>query len=134
MRHRVVWIAALLIAAATAPAAASEDAERTYACNTRGGNEIAGRRFVMEDGRYGAAGDPKHGYYSVQGDKPFFRGGSLDGHQVLRLPDGRLRVSRKIFCMEIEPPVAQAEAAPAPEPKAEPRPRPRLIIVAPGAH
>ena len=134
MRHVLILLAAALIAGASLPALALEDGKRAYACNTRGGSEIKGRRFVMEDGRYGPVGQPGSGWYRVQGDKIFFRGGSMDGQQVLRLPDGRLRVTRKIFCLEIDPPVQEAEVAPAPKPKPAPRPEPKLIIVKPGAH
>ncbi|BCW88794.1 hypothetical protein sos41_19360 [Alphaproteobacteria bacterium SO-S41] len=135
MRTAFVLIAATLLAAPAAmPAFASDGGKRAFACNTRGGNEITGRRFVMDDGRYGPVGDLDRGSYSADGDKVYFSGGALDGHQALRLPDGRLRLSRKIFCVEIEPPVQEAAAVPPPAPKPAPRPEPKLIIVKPGAH
>ena len=131
MRTAFVWITATLMA--VLPAVAGEDGQRAFACNTRGGNEIKGRRFVMDDGRYGPVGDPDRGSYSADGDKVFFSGGALDGHQALRLPDGRLRLSPKIFCSEIDPPVQEAASVPPPAPKPAPPPEPKLIIVKPGA-
>ncbi len=120
---------AALLALAGLPALAATPEPGTYACANRGGNEIAGRRFTL-DGRGGAAG----GSYQVQGNKVFVRGGALSGHQMLLLPDGRLRLSRHVFCSKVAP--LPQEAAPPPPPAsapAPPRPEPKLIIVKPAA-
>jgi hypothetical protein len=127
---RLATIAALLAAGAGLTARAAAPEPGTYACTNRGGNEIAGRRFTL-----GASGEAAGGTYQVQGNKVFVRGGALGGHQMLLLPDGRLRLSRHVFCGKVAPLPQEAAAPPPPAPpEPPPRPEPKLIIVKPGAH
>lgn len=111
--HIRIAIAAAIAFAASGGVAAADIAPGTYACFTRGGNEIAGRRFeIGEDGFYGGA-RRDGGTFAQYGYQVLFKGGPLDGREAARLPGGRLRLSPKVFCRKILDPVSPP---PVPEP------------------